>query len=526
MSSSSNITGLLAELINGTTETPTSSTSVRNLNPVSFSTAYYHSKNKSENNRTTPSINATKKAIVLKHIDDSPTRNSTAGSGTTWFSTMQDFLPRYGISETATNAISTTGVANYPKYRVWILPDKISSDSILPVVIDNQIANLSLFPVCSIKNEAVTERLVDGALIRIDFENRLLKNDPYIVSVMNNKAEFGRVIFNELEGIASPEGEFAPCNEQGVAVAHASGDTIGTAADDFQSEELIYINGDAINNIPGTTSTPPPSVVTCADVTQAGDVGPTAGIESPAAISDTDIATTEDPAGEPLYLRDAQSFREIGRATEFVTINGKKVIKEVAGYVQAMITAAKNGEHSLDGIESITIEVSDGFRTMAEQQEYWDRSPTNPQAVAHGVATGNPAARPGRSNHQNGIAIDFNVSAQNGRVFEWLTKNAWRYGFIRTVTSERWHWEYWGNWEGQEKPTWAEGWHSAKTMFSSVGRVHACNNMQRSSWWTSKDAPSPHSDAQTGGRSNSWIGFGNEHLPDKFDRLYPGWDST
>ena len=248
MSSNVNITGLLAELINGTTESAKSTTpSVRKLNSVSFSTAYYKSKSKSENNRTTPSINATKKAIVLGHVEKTPlARVGQAPSETSWWDSMIDQLPRFGLSEEAENAIASTGVTNYPKYFVWILPDKISSDSILPVVIDNQIANLSLFPVCSIKNEAVTERLVDGALIRIDFENRLLKNDPYIVSVMNNKAEFGRVIFNELERITSPEGEFAPCNEQGVAVAHASGDTIGTAADDFQSEELIYINGDAI----------------------------------------------------------------------------------------------------------------------------------------------------------------------------------------------------------------------------------------------------------------------------------------
>jgi hypothetical protein len=280
----------------------------------------------------------------------------------------------------------------------------------------------------------------------------------------------------------------------------------------------------APSNIPETASTPPPSIVTCADVTRSGEPGPTAGIEQPSIIDPSDIETTDDDSGEPLYFREGSGHKEVGRATEFVAINGYRVIKEVAGYVQAMISTAAQGEQDLGGIGSVTIEVSDGFRTWAEQTVYWEKSPTNPQAVARGVATGNPAARPGRSNHQNGIAIDFNVSAQDGRVFEWLTKNAWRYGFVRTVTSERWHWEYWGNWEGQEKPTWAEGWHGAKTMFSSVGRVHACNNMRQKNWWVNKGAPSPHSDAQTGGNSNSWIGFGNEHLPDKFDRLYPNWD--
>ena len=26
--------------------------------------------------------------------------------------------------------------------------------------------------------------------------------------------------------------------------------------------------------------------------------------------------------------------------------------------------------------------------------------------------------------------------------YRWLSLNAWKYGFIRTVRSERWHWEY------------------------------------------------------------------------------------
>ena len=49
MSSSANITGLLAQLINGTIESQTPSKSVRSLNPVSFSTSYYDSKAKELN---------------------------------------------------------------------------------------------------------------------------------------------------------------------------------------------------------------------------------------------------------------------------------------------------------------------------------------------------------------------------------------------------------------------------------------------------------------------------------------------
>lgn len=496
MSSSANITGLLAQLINGTTESPTPSTSVRNLNPVSFSTAYYHSKGREENNRTIPQANATKKAIVLKHVEDTPLTNSPAGSGTNWFSTMSDLLPRYGLSESTTGAISRSGITNYPQYRIWILPDNLNSDSVIPTMTRaGEITNLNRFPLCSVKDVSMTGELLEGALIRIDFENRLLRSDAYVANIMNNSEEFGRAIFVELQGITSSEGSFGPCSEQGVAVSHPTGDVIASG------EETLSSGGQQ----PNAEMSPPPSLVTCADVSQAGDTGPTAGGAASVNIDDE------------VYSSRQELFRRgdsLGYATEFVNINGKMVIKEVAGYVQAMISAA-----SADGT---TIQVTSGFRTMADQQRLYDK---------YLAGTGNLAAQPGSSNHQNGIAIDFNVSSQNGGVFEWLTKNAWKYGFIRTVSRERWHWEYWGDWSGVEKPSWANGWHSPKTMFSHVRRVHACGEqgggrspMRQSNWWTAKGADSSHTDSQVAGKTNSWIGFGDEHLPDKFDREDPGWD--
>lgn len=59
-------------------------------------------------------------------------------------------------------------------------------------------------------------------------------------------------------------------------------------------------------------------------------------------------------------------------------------------------------------------------------------------------------AMPGTSNHEldddnNSFAIDFKVNG-NRKVYEWLVKNAHKYGWVRTVPSERWHWEF--------RPTW------------------------------------------------------------------------
>jgi hypothetical protein len=266
------------------------------------------------------------------------------------------------------------------------------------------------------------------------------------------------------------------------------------------------------NQLPTETpsSVVAPLVVTCADVSKS-DSGPPVGTARPATISEDDIKEDR----QDLY----RSGEKVGTATEFVEFdNGQKVVKEVAGYLRAMIDAAKaNG---------VVLKVGSGFRTMAQQEAI---------VADKGLASqGGLAAAPGYSNHQNGIAIDFDVVRNNGKPFEWLAMNAWKYGFIRGVTKERWHWEYWGNWTGQEKPDWANGWHSPKTMFSIVKRVHACGEgnggrypMKASNWWSAYfPSLTTHSDCLTGGKTNSWIGYGNAHLPDKFDTLHPGWDTV
>jgi hypothetical protein len=48
-------------------------------------------------------------------------------------------------------------------------------------------------------------------------------------------------------------------------------------------------------------------------------------------------------------------------------------------------------------------------------------------------------APPGSSNHGNGIAMD--ISAKPA-TYLWMAKNAHTYGFLRAVSSEDWHWEY------------------------------------------------------------------------------------
>lgn len=60
-----------------------------------------------------------------------------------------------------------------------------------------------------------------------------------------------------------------------------------------------------------------------------------------------------------------------------------------------------------------------------------------------------PTAPPGVSKHGNGVALDFNTGSRkffskvlNDAVYKWLAFNAHKFGFVRTVSVEEWHFEY------------------------------------------------------------------------------------
>jgi peptidoglycan hydrolase-like protein with peptidoglycan-binding domain len=110
---------------------------------------------------------------------------------------------------------------------------------------------------------------------------------------------------------------------------------------------------------------------------------------------------------------------------EVVQLQGKRVEKRTACAFLTMANAARGA--------GLNIQINSGFRTMEEQQYFWNCYQTKK------CNNGNLAARPGYSNHQNGIALDLNVG---GGVYGWLSSNAHKFGFIRTVPSENWHWEY------------------------------------------------------------------------------------
>jgi D-alanyl-D-alanine carboxypeptidase len=130
---------------------------------------------------------------------------------------------------------------------------------------------------------------------------------------------------------------------------------------------------------------------------------------------------------------------------------GRIVRKEVAAAVLAM-----GNQMQADG--QGTLIVQSGFRSYGSQKTIHDS-----KVRALGKVKGeNLAARPGYSEHQTGLAIDFtargvtslNIAFANTKAGKWLAANAYKYGFVlrypngkSAITGyqyEPWHFRYVG----------------------------------------------------------------------------------
>jgi hypothetical protein len=117
--------------------------------------------------------------------------------------------------------------------------------------------------------------------------------------------------------------------------------------------------------------------------------------------------------------------------------NGKAIVNSrVSGAVLAMVQAAAKG--------GVTLAANSSFRTMEHQQAL---------CAANALcASGNYTyvAKPGTSNHQMGLAIDFSTlpatpgPVPGNPVWDWLSKNAAIFGY-KNYPAEAWHWSPTGN---------------------------------------------------------------------------------
>jgi len=128
--------------------------------------------------------------------------------------------------------------------------------------------------------------------------------------------------------------------------------------------------------------------------------------------------------------------------------------REVLPAFQKMSLAAQKA--------GIRLRLNSGFRTFEEQLATRSRNVTDKSKntdrsylINKTPQRGNfrpLTAQPGRSNHQSGTAIDLQTGMPRGgphpnkitKTWRWLANNAHKYGFVRTVKSERWHFIYVG----------------------------------------------------------------------------------
>jgi hypothetical protein len=162
-----------------------------------------------------------------------------------------------------------------------------------------------------------------------------------------------------------------------------------------------------------------------------GCAAPTSGDEG--AVGDPGGDQEEEPVGQSNdELRSTVSCQERtdlayqgGRpfSIQVIHVGGKPTTK-VTGHAFLKMQAAANAE-------GVRLSLTSGFRTMEEQKHLYSCY------VNGGCNNGNLAAKPGFSNHQNGLALDVSTST-------WLARNASKFGFVRTVSRESWHYEYHG----------------------------------------------------------------------------------
>ncbi len=158
---------------------------------------------------------------------------------------------------------------------------------------------------------------------------------------------------------------------------------------------------------------------------------------NPQEISKIEIPTPTSVGKFPTYLYG----NVVNEINPVVKINGKLVISKYYSAYTKMAMAAKN--------DGATLILNGAFRKYEEQMNLRiQNSPPNKKNDLSFLETANSTkfkpytGRPGWSHHHYGNSFDISTNGGKNKAYKWLEKNALAFGFIRTVKSETWHWEY------------------------------------------------------------------------------------
>jgi LAS superfamily LD-carboxypeptidase LdcB len=121
-----------------------------------------------------------------------------------------------------------------------------------------------------------------------------------------------------------------------------------------------------------------------------------------------------------------------------VSVRGIRIHRSMADNLANLLSAAESDGISLSGW---------GYRDSQRQVELRRQNCGTSNYAVYQMspsACRPPTARPGQSNHERGLAVDFTyngrtIKSRSSPAFQWLRSNAARYGFYN-LPSEPWHW--------------------------------------------------------------------------------------
>ena len=121
-----------------------------------------------------------------------------------------------------------------------------------------------------------------------------------------------------------------------------------------------------------------------------------------------------------------------------VSVRGIRIHQSIANNLAGLLSAAESSGISLSGW---------GYRDSSRQVELRRQNCGTSNYAVYQMSPSQcspPTARPGQSNHERGLAVDFTyngstIKSRSSPAFQWLRANAARYGFYN-LPSEPWHW--------------------------------------------------------------------------------------
>lgn len=114
-----------------------------------------------------------------------------------------------------------------------------------------------------------------------------------------------------------------------------------------------------------------------------------------------------------------------------VEVQGIPLNIEIAKNVAQMIEDAEK--------EGVKLTILSGFRSNQKQYQVGLDNGCGEDTSKWPDSCDTPTAKPGKSNHQKGLAIDFEEYD-----YDWLVKNAEKYGLYAKIPKEPWHWSVTG----------------------------------------------------------------------------------